>query len=74
MAIKYDKLKAMMKAKGINSYRCKRDHIIGQESYKKIQDGGNIDMRTLNSLCKALGDVQPGDLLEYVRDGDEDEK
>lgn len=68
MAIKYDKLISIMRDKGINSYVCKRDRIIGQESYKKIMNGGNIDMRTLNSLCKAIGDVQPGDLLEYVRD------
>lgn len=72
MAIKYDKLKSIMRDRGINSYVCKRDHIIGQESYRKIRDGGNIDMRTLNSLCKALGDVQPGELLEYVRDEDEE--
>lgn len=70
MAIKYDKLITIMRDKGINSYVCKRDKIIGQESYKKIMNGGNIDMRTLNSLCKALGDVQPGELLEYVKDED----
>lgn len=72
MAIKYDRLISIMRDKGINSYVCKRDKIIGQESFKKIHNGGNIDMRTLNSLCKVLGGMQPGDLIEYVEDEDMD--
>ena len=30
-----------------------------------------IKLSTLNSICKAL-DCQPGDILEYVEDGDDE--
>ena len=30
-----------------------------------------VKISTLNSLCKAL-DCQPGDILEYVEDGDDE--
>lgn len=67
MPIVYDKLVAILKERGITSYTCKQNNIIGQASWKKIQEGGNIDMRTLNSLCEYLN-CQPGDLLEYIPD------
>lgn len=65
MPIKYDKLIKLMKNAGITSYTIKRDKIIGQATYKKIMEGGDIDTRTIAKLCKALN-CQPGDLMEYV--------
>ncbi len=64
MPIKYDKLIAMMQEKGITSYTIKRDKIIGQATYKKILEGGDIDTRTIAKLCNLLN-CQPGDILEY---------
>jgi len=51
--------------KGINSYTVKKDNLIGQATFKKIKDGGDIDTRTISKLC-ALLDCQPGDIMEYV--------
>lgn len=65
MPIVYDKLLTLMKAKGITSYTIKRDKVIGQATYKKIKEGGDIDTRTISKLCEVL-DCQPGDILEYV--------
>ena len=65
MPIKYDKLIALMQERGITSYTLKRDNIIGQATYKKIMEGGDIDTRTIAKLCKLL-ECQPGDILEYV--------
>lgn len=65
MPIKYDKLIALMRERGITSYTLKRDNIIGQATYKKIMEGGDIDTRTIAKLCKLL-ECQPGDILEYV--------
>lgn len=67
MPIKYDKLIALMKEKGITSYTFRQNKIIGQGTYKKIMEGGDIDTRTLAKLCKLL-DCQPGDILEYSSD------
>lgn len=65
MPIVYDKMLKLMNERGITSYVCKRDSIIGQATYKKIKEGGDIDTRTIAKMCEVLG-VQPGDLLEYV--------
>ena len=67
MPIKYDKLIALMKEAGITSYTVKKDKIIGQATYKKIMEGGDIDTRTIAKLCELLN-CQPGDILEYKED------
>ena len=67
MPIKYDKLIALMKEKGITSYTFKLNKVIGQGTYKKIMEGGDIDTHTIAKLCDFL-DCQPGDILEYAPD------
>ncbi len=64
MAIKYDKLIKKMQAAGFNTYKIKHESIIGTATYKKILEGGHIDTRSLDKLCKYFN-CQPGDLLEY---------
>lgn len=67
MPIIYNKMISLMNERGITSYVCKRDNIIGQATYKKIMQGGDIDTRTIATMCEVLG-CQPGDLLEYVKE------
>lgn len=67
MPIKYDKLINLMKQAGITSYTVKKDKIIGQATYKKIFEGGDIDTRTIAKLCELLN-CQPGDILEYEKE------
>ena len=67
MPIKYDKLINLMKQAGITSYTGKKDKIIGQATYKKILEGGDIDTRTIAKLCELLN-CQPGDILEYEKE------
>lgn len=67
MSIIYDKLINKLKEAGITSYVMKRDKIIGQATYKKIMQGGDIDTRTIDKLCEVLN-CQPGDILEYIPD------
>ena len=62
--ISYSKLIKMLEEKGITSYTVKKDNVIGQASWKKIHEGGHIDTRTIDSLCRYLH-CQPGDILEY---------
>lgn len=68
MSISYRKLLAIFKERGITSYTIKKDNVIGQASYRKIQEGGHIDTRTIESLCKYLH-CQPGDIMEYIDKG-----
>lgn len=67
MPIKYDKLLKLMDERGITSYTLKKDNVIGQATYKKIKEGGDIDTRTIAKLCDLLN-CQPGDILEYVNE------
>lgn len=72
MPIKYGKLLALMDKKGVTSYTVKKDNLIGQATFKKIKQGGDIDTRTIAKLC-ALLNCQPGDIMEYVPDEKEGE-
>lgn len=65
MPIVYDKMIKLMNKNGITSYTVKRDNIIGQATFRKIKNGGDIDTRTISKMCEVLK-CQPGDLLEYV--------
>ena len=67
MPIIYDKLLKLMDDRGITSYTIKKDNVIGQATFKKIKDGGDIDTRTIAKLCEYLN-CQPGDIMEYVED------
>ena len=70
MAIVYDKLFALLKEKGVTTYRLRKEGIIGNATYTAIKNGkGGLDYRSINNLCKALG-CQPGDIMEYVEDID----
>lgn len=71
MPIVYDKLLKKMHEQGITSYTIKKDNIIGQATFKKIKEGGDVDTRTIAKLCKLLN-CQPGDILEYVEDENEE--
>lgn len=60
----YDKLLQKFKEKGITSYTMRKEKLISQSTWKYIQEGKDIDMKTINTLCKYFN-CQPGDLLEY---------
>lgn len=72
MPIVYDKLLKLLNEKEITSYTIKKDNIIGQATFKKIKEGGDIDTRSIAKLCKLL-QCQPGDILEYVEEQQEQE-
>ena len=67
MPIKYDKLINLLKEKGYTTYRIRKEKVVGQATWQKIQNGGDIDTRTISKLCEVL-DCQPGDILEYESD------
>ena len=71
MAIVYDKLRKKLKEKGINSYTMKKSNAITQGTFHCIMAGKSITMKTLDKLCGLL-DCQPGELIEYVPDQDQE--
>lgn len=67
MGISYRKLVQILEDRKITSYTIKKDKVVGQSAWQKIQNNENIDMRTVAALCKYL-DCQPGDLIEYIKE------
>ena len=83
--ISYEKLiKAMEDHGGLSYYGVRRSGIIGQDTLGAIRCGrsgvsrgskakSSFSTQTLATLCGVLR-KQPGDLLEYVEDADENPK
>lgn len=68
MPIDYAKLFVLLKEKGWNTTRIRKENLIGQATLAKLKSGeGHIDTRTIEKLCRVL-DCQPGDIMEYVPD------
>ncbi len=68
MPIVYDKLFALLKSKNKTMYDLRKDKVVGTATLEKMRKGeGNVDTRTIASLCQYLN-CQPGDILEYVPD------
>lgn len=66
MPISFQKLLNLLEERKISIYRLKRDKIIGTATLDKLRKGeGNIDTRSIASLCRYLN-VQPGDIMEYI--------
>lgn len=65
--LKYDKLFALLKEKGYNTTRIRKENLIGQATYYKLKNGGNLEAPTIDRLCRVL-ECQPGDLMEYVEE------
>ena len=71
MSISYNKLLKLLEENNMTSYTItKKFKIVGQATWKKIHEGGHVDTRTIEAFCKLLN-CQPGDLIEYVPDEEE---
>lgn len=66
--ISYEPLWEMMRAKGLTTYRIRKEKIISENTLQNIRNGGRITTDAIASLCMAL-ECQPGDILSYVNDG-----
>ena len=64
MPITYDKLFALMKEKGLTTYRIRKEKIITESSLQKLREGKAVSTETIAKLCLAL-ECQPGDILEF---------
>lgn len=67
MPIVYNKLLALMKERGLTTYRIRQENIISQSALTAIKNGKGITTDTIAKLCAVLH-CQPGDILEYTDD------
>ncbi len=63
--ISYQKTFDLLKAKGINMTRLRKENIVTQSALTSMRRNEHINTRTIERLCAAL-DCQPSDLMEYV--------
>ena len=72
MIYKLDVLSALKEA-GYNTNRIRKEKLIGEAMLQKIRSGQMVSWATLETICSLL-DCQPGDLIEYVREADVNER
>ena len=68
MPMKYDKLFALMKEKGLTTYRIRKEKIISEGTLQKLRENKPVTTDSIAALCEVLC-CQPGDIMEYVPEG-----
>lgn len=71
MPMNYEKLFALMKEKGLTTYRIRKEKIISEGALQSLRLGKSVTTDTIAALCRAL-DCQPGDIMEYVEEQEAD--
>ena len=64
---KFDVIKAL-KESGYNSTRIRKDKIMGEGMLQKLRQKQLVSWATIDTICSLLN-CQPGDILEYRKDG-----
>lgn len=68
MALKYKfDILTELKKNGYNTNRIRNEKILSESTLQKFRQGEIVSSENIAKLCKLL-DCQPGDILEYVPD------
>ena len=70
MAFKINVLQAL-KDKGYSTYRIKHDKLLSQSTLQKLREGKSVSWENIETFCRLL-EMQPGELLEYNPDTEDD--
>lgn len=70
MAIKYYKMLDQMNRRGIGKEELRKKIQISPATMAKISKNEYVSLEVINKICGVLG-CQPGELLEYVPDAEE---
>lgn len=60
----------MLKDKGYNTNELRKGGLLGENAIQTIRAGGVPGLKSIDKICKLLN-KQPGQLLEYVPDNQE---
>ena len=60
-----------LKEAGYTSVRIRKEKLIGEQMLQKIRQGEMPSWTVLEKICEILN-CQPGDLIEYAQDDDQD--
>jgi putative transcriptional regulator len=69
MPIRYKRdIVAALKEKGYNTNKLRQEKLLAEGVIQSLRQGEPISWANISKLCSLL-DCQPGDLMEYVREG-----
>ena len=60
-----------LKDKGYSTYRIKNDKLLSQSTLQKLREGKPVSWENIETFCRLL-EIQPGELLEYNPDTEDD--
>lgn len=61
-----------LKQKGYTTYRIRKERLLSESTVQKLRAGNEpLSWDNINTICKLLN-CQPGDILEYVEDENEE--
>jgi DNA-binding Xre family transcriptional regulator len=69
MAFRYNKLWKLLIDRGINKTELRKKIGIGTTTLAKLSSNEQVSLDVIGRICAALS-VQPGDVMEYVEDGE----
>ena len=64
---------AALKEAGYNTNRLRKEKLLAEGVIQSLREDKYIALQNIDKIC-ALLDCQPADLLEYVKESDEDVK
>lgn len=68
MALRYKiDVLAALKAAGYNTNRIRKEHIIAEGTLQRLREQKIVSIDIIDKICEIL-DVQPGDIIEHIRD------
>lgn len=71
MAIVYTKLMRLLEDRQISFYRLRKSINIADGTLSRLRQNRSVSMETINRICQML-QCQPGDLMEYIEDPEND--
>lgn len=60
---------AALKEAGFNTTKLRREKLLAESTIQKLRTNEMVSNTNIEILCRLL-DCQPGDIMEYVPDGD----
>lgn len=57
----------MLKEKGYNTSRIRRDKLIGERTLMEMKAGKVPGIKTLDTICRLL-ECQPGDIIKHIEE------
>lgn len=62
---------AVLKDSGFSSYKLRKEKLIGEATIQQIRSGELASWKTIDTICRLIN-CQPGDLIEYVAEAEEE--